>query len=133
MAYFCDNSDALGASQIAIYTYFEDPLRQYWCPGACQIELKSVFGVAWGPWNLPLEARGHPKQPKELPEELQRLPKDAVGSLFREKLKFETLFIGIPVGIPAVMLFLRNLKAPAGMTTRRLGLLPHLFFAGCHF
>ena len=28
--------------------------------------------------------------------------------------------------------FLRNLKAPAGMTTRRSGLLPQTFFAGSH-
>ena len=31
------------------------------------------------------------------------------------------------------MSFLRNLKAPAGMTTRRSGLLPQIIFAGCHF
>ena len=29
--------------------------------------------------------------------------------------------------------FLRNLKAPAGMTTRRSGFLPQLIFAGSHF
>ena len=29
--------------------------------------------------------------------------------------------------------FLRNLKAPAGMTTRRSGLLPQIIFAGCLF
>ena len=28
---------------------------------------------------------------------------------------------------------LRNLKAPAGMTTRRSGLLPEIIFAGSHF
>ena len=61
--------------------------------------MKSVFGVAWGPWNLPLEARGHPKQPKELPEELQRLPKDPVGSLFPRKTKFEMIFMGFPAGL----------------------------------
>ena len=31
------------------------------------------------------------------------------------------------------MSFLRNLKAPAGMTTRRSGLLLQIIFAGCHF
>ena len=29
--------------------------------------------------------------------------------------------------------FFGNLKAPAGMTTRRSGLLPQTIFAGCHF
>ena len=31
------------------------------------------------------------------------------------------------------MPFLRNLEAPAGMTTRRSELLPQTIFAGCHF
>ena len=31
------------------------------------------------------------------------------------------------------MSVLRNSKAPTGMTTRRLGLLPQIFFAECHF
>ena len=30
------------------------------------------------------------------------------------------------------MSFLRNSKAPAGMTTRRSGLLPQIIFAGCN-
>ena len=29
--------------------------------------------------------------------------------------------------------FFGNVKAPAGMTTRRSGLLPQIIFAGCHF
>ena len=47
--------------------------------------MESVFGVAWGLWNLPLEPRERPKQPKELPEELQRLLKDPVGRHLFEK------------------------------------------------
>ena len=31
------------------------------------------------------------------------------------------------------MSYLRNLEAPAGMTTRRSGLLPQIILAGCHF
>ncbi len=49
--------------------------------------MKSVFGVAWGPWNLPLEPREHPEQLKELPEELQRLLKDPVDLKFKHFLE----------------------------------------------
>ena len=61
-----------------------------------------MFAAAWGPWNLPVESRERAKQPKELPEDLQKLPKDSVGSLFPRK-KNETIFMEIPAEIPTAI------------------------------
>ena len=58
---------------------------------------------------------------------------DAIFEKFKGPCRHDNPSFGACVPFFCRVSFLRNLKVPAGMTTRRSGLLPQIIFAGCHF